>query len=75
VHSSPAAEARVPQVVPITILGSGDVMPPGREGTLFSGEITMVVHPAIKTKAKKTAQVADECRDAIASALPAWKVA
>lgn len=66
---------RAVQVVPITILGSGDMMPPGREGTLYPGEVTIVVHPPIKTKAKKTAQVADECRAAVASALPAWKVA
>ena len=63
------------KVLPITILGTGDVMPPGQEGTLHPGEIKVVVHPAIDTKGKKTAAVAAECRSIIASALPAWKTA
>jgi hypothetical protein len=49
-------------------------MPPGQEGTLYPGEIKVIVHPPIKTKAKKTAQVAEECRAAIASSLPQWKL-
>jgi 1-acyl-sn-glycerol-3-phosphate acyltransferase len=62
-------------VVPLTILGTGDVMPPGREGMLHPGEIKLIVHPPISTKGKKTAAVAEECRSMIASRLPAWKTA
>lgn len=63
------------QVVPISILGTGDVMPAGKEGTLSPGEIKVIVHPPIDTKGKKTAAVSAECREVIASALPAWKLA
>lgn len=62
-------------LVPITILGSGDVMPSGREGELHAGEIRVIVHPPIPTRGKKTSAVADECKDVIASRLPAWKLA
>lgn len=60
-------------IVPITILGSGDVMPSGKEGELHPGQIKIIVHPPIVTRGKKTSKVADETRDAIASRLPAWK--
>lgn len=67
-----ATQAKV-SIIPISILRSGDVMPPGKEGTLSPGDITMVVHKPINTKGKKTAQVSEECRKVIASVLPAWK--
>ena len=63
------------KIVPMTILGTGDIMPAGKEGTLAHGDIKLIVHPSIDPKGKKTAQVSDECRAAIASALPAWKTA
>jgi 1-acyl-sn-glycerol-3-phosphate acyltransferase len=69
-----ATKARA-KVVPISVLGSGDVMSAGREGTLAPGEIRVIVHPAIDVAGKKTAAVSDECRAAIASVLPAWKTA
>jgi 1-acyl-sn-glycerol-3-phosphate acyltransferase len=68
-----ATKAKVP-VVPVTILGAGDVMPSGHEGELYKGKIKVIVHPPIITRGKKTSEVADECRDAIASRLPAWKL-
>jgi len=61
-------------VVPITILGSGDVMPSGHEGELYGGKIKIIVHPAIDSKGMKTAALADRVRDVIASRLPAWKL-
>lgn len=67
-----ATKAKAP-IVPITILGSGDVMPSGKEGELHPGTIKIIVHPPILTRGKKTAQVTKETRDAIASRLPAWK--
>jgi 1-acyl-sn-glycerol-3-phosphate acyltransferase len=62
-------------LVPVTILGSGDVMPSGREGELHKGDIRVIVHPPIPTRGKKTSAAADECRAAIASRLPGWKLA
>ena len=67
-----ATKAKAP-VVPITILGSGDVMPSGKEGELHAGQIKIIVHPPIVTRGKKTSAVADETQAAIASRLPAWK--
>ena len=61
-------------VVPITILGSGDVMPAGKEEQLHSGTVHVIVHPPISTRGKKTSKVAEECRDAISSRLPLWKL-
>jgi 1-acyl-sn-glycerol-3-phosphate acyltransferase len=62
------------KVVPITILGSGDVMPSGREGRLHPGHIKVIVHPPINAAGMKTTELADRCRDVIATALPAWKL-
>ena len=39
-----AADCGVP-VVPITILGTGDLMPPGQELSFFEGPCTIIVHP------------------------------
>lgn len=62
-------------VVPITILGSGDVMPSGHEGELYPGNIKIIVHPPIDSKGMKTGNLSDKCREVIASRLPAWKLA
>ena len=32
-------------VVPITILGTGELMPPGQELSFFEGPCTIIVHP------------------------------
>ncbi|KAK4537711.1 hypothetical protein CDCA_CDCA13G3736 [Cyanidium caldarium] len=66
-----AAEAGVP-IVPLTVRGAADMMPPWalaplrwpREG------ITLVVHPVIVTANKSVGQLTQEARTAIASALP-----
>ena len=68
-----ATQARA-RIVPISILGTGDVMPAGKEGTLSPGKIKVIVHPAIDTKGKKTADVSEECRKVMCSVLPAWKL-
>jgi len=46
---SVAAKDQVP-VVPITIVGTGKLMQNGREGLLRSGGVTLIVHPALKSK-------------------------
>jgi len=57
-------------VVPITLIGTGDLMPSGGEGAMRSGRVRIVVHPAIPTKGRDASKVCDEARIAIASALP-----
>eukprot|EP00882_Tetradesmus_deserticola_P007053 GHRQ01007425.1.p1 GENE.GHRQ01007425.1~~GHRQ01007425.1.p1 ORF type:complete len:346 (+),score=136.04 GHRQ01007425.1:213-1250(+) len=44
---SVAVKAGVP-VVPITLLGTGDIMPSGREGQMYGGAVKIVVHPMIQ---------------------------
>mmetsp|Transcript_4690 Transcript_4690/g.11097 ORF Transcript_4690/g.11097 Transcript_4690/m.11097 type:complete len:414 (+) Transcript_4690:2273-3514(+) len=58
-------------VVPVTLLGTGDLMPSGQEGCLRPGSVRIVVHKPIPTKGRDMGQVCDEARQAIASALPA----
>ncbi|KAL6539340.1 hypothetical protein OROHE_011111 [Orobanche hederae] len=43
---SVAAKTRVP-VVPITLIGTGEIMPAGMEGKLNPGSVKVVVHPSI----------------------------
>jgi 1-acyl-sn-glycerol-3-phosphate acyltransferase len=44
---SVAAKAKVP-VVPITLIGTGDLMPNKKEGFLYPGKVRVVIHPAIQ---------------------------
>ena len=63
-----AQKANVP-VIPITLIGTGRLMPNGKEGRLFWGSgVKIVVHPRIEpgTKADKST---DEARKMIASRL------
>lgn len=60
-------------LIPITIVGSGDVMPSGKEGELHPGTIQLIVHPPISTCGRRTTNVAEECRQVISSRLPHWK--
>lgn len=57
-------------VVPITLLGTGDVMPSGKENVMRAGQVTIVVHKPIPTKGRTADQVCNEAREVIASALP-----
>ena len=68
---SVALKAKAP-VVPITLIGTGDVMPSGREGEMYAADVTIVVHPPIATDAPgaDADAVCDAARRAIASALP-----
>ncbi|KAI8468957.1 MAG: hypothetical protein J3K34DRAFT_425405 [Monoraphidium minutum] len=67
---SVAVKAKAP-VVPITLIGTGDVMPSGREGEMYGGHVTIVVHPPIPTAGADADAVCDAARRAVASALPA----
>ena len=67
-----AAKAQVP-VVPVTLIGTGKLMPNGKENMLYNGGITMVVHPPVQPK--KADEMLLETRKAIASRLPAQAVA
>eukprot|EP00798_Chlamydomonas_sp_ICE-L_P029540 gene29540-5888_t len=44
-------------VVPITITGTGKIMPSGKESQMYSGKVKIVVHPTIKPQGK----TADQC--------------
>ncbi|GMH32465.1 hypothetical protein BSKO_00299 [Bryopsis sp. KO-2023] len=58
-------------VVPVTLIGTGDLMPKGKESKLYPGKIKVVVHPKIETKGADAQEVCDLARSEIASALPA----
>ena len=64
---SVAAKAKVP-VVPVTLVGTGALMPAGQESRLFGGGVTVVVHPPIPPGDAGAMMVA--AREAVASALP-----
>jgi 1-acyl-sn-glycerol-3-phosphate acyltransferase len=63
-----AAKAGVP-VVPVTLVGTGRLMPNGQEARLFGGRARVVVHPAIPPS-KDADAMAAAARAAIASSLP-----
>lgn len=68
---SVAVKAKAP-VVPVTLVGTGDVMPSGREGEMYARDVTIVVHPPIATDSgASAAAVCAAARAAVASALPA----
>ena len=69
---SVAAKAKVP-VVPITLLGTGDLMPNAKEYLLFPGKVEMVIHPAVQPTDADT--MMNEAYKAVASSLPADKIA
>jgi 1-acyl-sn-glycerol-3-phosphate acyltransferase len=69
---SVAAKAKVP-VVPITLVGTGDLMPNAKEYLLYPGKVKVVIHPAISPKDADT--MTSEAYAAIASSLPPELVA
>jgi len=66
---SVAVKAGVP-VVPITLVGTGDVMPSGRESHMYAGNVKLIVHPPIPTKGQDADQVCETARKVIAGSLP-----
>lgn len=66
---SVAAKARVP-VVPVSLVGTGALMPNGREGCMFPGSVTVVVHPPLPPS-KDADALMTAARAAIAGPLPA----
>ena len=66
-----AARAKVP-VVPVTLIGTGKLMPNGKENMVYNGSVRMIVHPAVQPK--KADEMLLETRSAIASRLPAQGV-
>lgn len=66
-----AAKSKVP-VVPVTLIGTGKLMPNGKEYMVYNGSVTMIVHPPVQPK--KADEMLRETRDAIASRLPAAAV-
>eukprot|EP00877_Chromochloris_zofingiensis_P010183 jgi/Chrzof1/5418/Cz16g02090.t1 len=66
---SVAVKAGVP-IVPITLVGTGDVMPNGQEGQMYPGQVNIIVHPPIQTTGQDADQVCEAARKQIASSLP-----
>lgn len=69
---SVAAKAKVP-VVPITLKGTGDLMPNSREYLLYSGKVEVIIHPAIQPADADT--MLRSSFEAISGALPKDKIA
>jgi len=64
-----AKKAKVP-IIPISLVGTGNLMPNGREFLMFPGSTKMVIHPRIETEGRDANELMTEARNAIASALP-----
>lgn len=62
------------EVVPITLVGTGNLMPTGKESRLYPGGVRIVVHPPIASKGKSADEVCALARKAVASALPAHMI-
>lgn len=63
---SVATKTGVP-VLPITIMGTGKIMPPGREGIINSGVVKVVIHKPLN--GKDAEKICSEARDIIAQTL------
>lgn len=63
---SVAAKVGVP-VVPITLIGTGKIMPTGLEGILNPGSVKVIIHKPIE--GSDAAVLCNEARNAIAEAL------
>ena len=64
---SVAAKAGMP-VVPITLLGTGKMMPNKKENLLFNGSARIIVHPRVEPQ--NANNMLTETRDKIKSRLP-----
>ena len=69
---SVAAKAGVP-VIPITLVGTGDLMPNKKEYLLYPGKVEVIVHPQVP--ASTADAMMDAAYKAIAGALPPGAVA
>ena len=56
-------------VVPITLLGTGAIMPSQQELSMYPGHVRVIVHPRVQPKTADS--MMQEARGAIASGLPA----
>lgn len=58
------------KIVPVTLIGTGDIMPNGRESHLYPGKVTVIVHPPIDTEGGNPQEICDKAREVIAAASP-----
>lgn len=63
---SVAAKTRAP-VIPITLIGTGKLMPSGMEGILNSGSVKVIIHQSIQ--GNDAATLCSEARNVIADTL------
>ena len=55
-------------MVPITLLGTGDIMPNKQENKLFPGHVHVIIHPPIPPSS--AASMMEASHSAIASSMP-----
>lgn len=55
-------------VVPITLLGTGDIMPSQQELKMYPGHVRVIIHPRVQPK--QADSMLQEARGAVAAALP-----
>lgn len=67
-----ASKAKVP-IVPVTLVGTGRLMPNGQEGRMYGGPVRMIVHKPIQPGNPE--EMMRQARADIASCLPALAVA
>ncbi len=56
-------------IIPVSICGVGEAMPPGTFIPMFCSHITMRLHPSINTNGRELNDIIKETRDAVASGL------
>lgn len=64
---SVAAKAKVP-VIPVTLVGTGDLMPNKKEYLLFPGKVKVIIHPAIPSGSNAD-ELLEKAHAAISSSL------
>ena len=66
-HDTLAWVLQVP-VVPITLMGTGDIMPSQQESHMYPGHVHVIIHPPVAPASAE--QMLNSSRKAIASAMP-----
>ncbi len=56
-------------IIPVSICGVGEAMPPGTLMPIFWPRVTIRLHPSINTNERELNDIIKETRDAVASGL------
>lgn len=57
-------------VVPVSIIGTADLMPKGMEFRMYCANIKLIVSPMIQSEGKTPDELSEAVKSAVASALP-----